>query len=87
VLVATTTVPGMLCPEMSQSYANVPAAANVWRNASPWSSGPESNPGEFDVTVCVDESWFVQQTVDPGFTVTDCGEKANPLIETSVSPA
>ena len=44
------------------------------------------NTPVLEVTVCVYESWFVQQTVDPGAIVTDGGENANPLIETSVSP-
>jgi hypothetical protein len=40
-----------------------------------------------DVTVCAKLSSFVQQTVESGGTMTEEGEYANPLIETSVSPA
>jgi len=36
--------------------------------------GPESKPGESDVTVCSMLSWFVQQTVEPGVIVTWLGE-------------
>jgi hypothetical protein len=66
-----------------------PSLENVWRKDSPVPSGPESNAGgtSFEVTVCVTPSWFVQHTVVPGVTVAEAGEKAKPLIETSVSPA
>ena len=82
------TVPGMLWNGTEQSYAKEPSVPNVCRKDWPFSRGPESNsPGVFEVTVCVVASWFVQHTVVPGGTVTDAGEKAKPLIETSVSPA
>jgi hypothetical protein len=86
VLVATVTVPGMLWPGTAQSYEYEPAVANVYRNVSCCSREPELNTPVLEVTVCVLESWFVQQTVDPGVIVTDWGENANPLIETSASP-
>jgi hypothetical protein len=65
-----------------------PSLENVWRKDSPFPSVPESNVrgASFEVAVCVTPSWFVQHTVEPGGTVTDAGEKAKPLIETSVSP-
>ena len=47
---------------------------------------PESKAGESDVTVWELPSRFVQQTNEPGATVTDAGEYENPMIETAVSP-
>ena len=35
--------------------------------------GPESKPGESEVTVCVAAPWFVQHTVVPGETLTVAG--------------
>jgi hypothetical protein len=77
----------MLWPGTPQWYANVPSVEKVCRNESPCPSDPESNAAVFEVTVCVKGSAFVQQTVVPAVTCTDAGAKANPLIETIVSPA
>jgi hypothetical protein len=51
----------------------VPASLNVNEKVWPWIRSPESKRPVSDVTVCWIGSWFTQQTVVPGGTVTSAG--------------
>jgi hypothetical protein len=51
----------------------VPASVNVNWKVWPMIRSPESKRPVSDVTVCVTLSWFTQQTVVPGGTVSSAG--------------
>ena len=70
-----------------QWYAYVPPLENVNRKASLGARSPESKAAVSDVAVWLTASEFVQQTVDPGETVTSLGWNAYELMSIMRSPA
>ncbi len=82
---STRTVP-VIAPWIAQRYSNVPAAFSWTALLWPIASTPVSKaPGA--VAVCCAGSRFVQVTVSPTLTDTDCGRKRDPSMATAADAA
>lgn len=86
VATATTRTVPVIAPWIAQRYSKVPAVSRRIVRLCPMASVPVSKtPGA--VAVCWAGSWFVHVTVSPAFTVTACGRKRKPSMDTAAGAA